>query len=109
MEKAQHKILPILAIISIAASILFLFLFMLTSYGVNIQRIPLSSTLFDSASNKYDFAFDNLSNNVRYNVMLRLIKKPDIDYMDVVEHKINFGIKVRLRNEMQESAEGIVG
>jgi hypothetical protein len=98
MEKAQHKILPILAIISIAASILFLFLFMLTSYGVNIQRIPLSSTLFDSASNKYDFAFDNLSNNVRYNVMLRLIKKPDIDYMDVVEHKINFGIKVRLRD-----------
>jgi hypothetical protein len=98
MEKAQHKILPILAIISIVASILFLFLFMLTSYGVNIQRIPLSSILFDSASNKYDFAFGNLSNNVRYNIMLRLIKNADIDYLDVVEHKINYGIKVNLRD-----------
>lgn len=98
MKKIQSNILAILAIISTAACILFLFLFMLTSYGVNIQRIPLSSELFDGATKRYDFSFGNLSNNVRYNVILRLTKNADINYMDVVEKKHNFGIKVNLRD-----------
>ena len=98
MTRTHGKTLGILAIISIASLVFFLFLFLITSYGLNIQRITLSKTLFNNPMLEYNYNFGNLSNNIIYNVKVRLVKKPDIDYRDVFEQRRNFGIKALLRD-----------
>jgi hypothetical protein len=47
---------------------------------------------------EYNYDFGNLSNNIIYNVKVRLVKKPDLDYREVFERRRNFGIKALLRD-----------
>ena len=98
MTRTHGKTLGILAIISVACLVFLLFLFLITSYGLNIQRITLSKTLFDNPTLEYNYDFGNLSNNIIYNIKVRLVKKPDLDYREVFEQRRNFEIKALLRD-----------
>lgn len=95
---SKSSIAGIIAILSVACLVLFLFLFLITSYGTKIQRITLSKTLFENSTLKYDYDFGNLSDNTVYNVKVHLHKKPDEDYREVVEQRRNFGIKALLHD-----------